>query len=270
MRLLILNGFDRSGTSFIGGLLSRHPQINYFFQPFSSTEIHRTQYQIWGSGYRAPAVKSFIRAIQDGRIEQGFITSDWFGRFSNYDLDGGRPVGIIKETKLHTKIDWLKNAFPEVAIYGIWRDPRAVLCSLLRNGFHLKWYGEPAFEATRALIRKDQRLDRFEPFLHEPLGEEARMALTFAARTQLMVSSLGPECWLRYEDVLTQPDEVLNGFCKQHGLDEFRFSDWCKDDYNVIGLPYQRQDVWKDYFRNGVPTQVSRIFNSLQPVLDAA
>ena len=270
MQLLILNGFDRSGTSFIGGLLSRHPQINYFFQPFSSTEIHKTQYQIWEAGHRAPAVESFIRSMQNGCIEQGFVASDWFDRFSNFDLDGQRALGLIKETKLHTKIDWLRSAFPDVAVYGIWREPRAVLCSLLRNGFHRKWYGDSAFEATCTLIRGDQRLHRFIPFLYEQLAEEARMALTFAVRTQLMVTGLSPECWLRYEEVLADPDEVLNGFCKQFGLDGFRFSDWCNEDYNVVGLPYQRQDLWKDYFHSGVPTQIERIFDSLQPVLDAA
>ncbi|VAW77380.1 hypothetical protein MNBD_GAMMA15-2041 [hydrothermal vent metagenome] len=270
MRLIILNGFDRSGTSLVGGLLSKHPQINYFFQPFSSTEIHKSQYQPWASSEHHPATQSFLQAMQEGRIKRDYIASDWFERFSDYDLENTQSVGIIKETKLHTKIEWLKNTFPDIEVYGIWRNPRAVLCSLIRNGFHEKWYGDEAFEATCTLVREDERLEALLPFLDERLSGEARMALIFAARTQLLMLSLCPDKWLVYEQVLSNPDNILNRFCRGLGLDEFRFSEWCGKDYNVVGLPYQRQDLWKTYFNGTVPVQVEQIIGSMNNVPDAA
>jgi len=269
MQLVVLNGFDRSGTSFIGGMLARHPQVNYFFQPFSSTDIHRAQYEIWGDEDGSPAAESFLRSMREGRIERDFIASDWFDRFSEYDLEDNRGIGIIKETKLHTKIDWLRRTLQGIEIYGIWREPVAVLCSLLRNGFHRKWYGSPAFEKTCSLIRQDERLFMYKQFMNESLGEEARMALIIAVRTQLMISGLGPDKWLVYERVLSDPDDELNRFCRNFGLNEFGFSSRRHKDFNVIGLRYQRQDLWKDYFRDAMPAQVEQILGTINQEPDA-
>ena len=254
----------------VGGLLSKHPEINYYFQPFSSTEVHRTQYETWGAGENHPETESFIRSLREGHIEHNFIASDWFDRFSEYKPDCAGCIGIIKETKLHTKIGWLKSTFPGIEIYGIWRDPRAVLCSLVRNDFHREWYGEAAFQATCTLVREEECLEMFIPFLGARLSEEARMALIFSARTQLMMSELRAENWLVYEDVLADPDQALNRFCKTHGLNEFRFSEWRDRDYNVIGLPYLRQDLWKTCFTGSVLAEIEKITGSIENVPNAA
>ena len=43
---LILNGFDRCGSSAIARVLSKHPDIELIFQPFNSGNIRRIMYQI--------------------------------------------------------------------------------------------------------------------------------------------------------------------------------------------------------------------------------
>ena len=264
MKLLILNGFDRSGTSYIGGLLAQHPEVNYFFQPFSSTEVHKTQFEVWGKGYSAPDSERFLRAIQNGVVDSEFITSDWFDRYSSYSFDVNRKVCLIKDTKLHAKIGWLKGAFPDTTVYGIWRDPRAILYSLLRNEFHIKWYGEPALKKTAEMIRAEPGLECFMEYIERPLSPEAQMALIIAARTRLMLLGLNHDEWLSYEHITVNPDSGLNNLCERLGMSEYDFSKLRDRDYNVTGLPYQHKDLWQSQLSKSVLSHVQPIFDSIQ------
>ena len=270
MKLVILNGFDRSGTSYIGGLLSRHPRINYFFQPFSGTEVHRSQYEVWDENTEAPVDEGFIERLQRGRIDWDYLASDWFKRYSQYAFPACGRAGLIKETKLHTKVRWLKQRFPEIPVYGIWRDPRAVLCSLVRNGFHEKWYGASALENTRRLIATEDSLSGFRPFCDERIDAVQSMALVMAVRSELFAENMDPDKWIIYEQVLDNPDYYLNRFCRKIGLTEYSFSEYSRQNYNASGLPFTKPDLWKDYFNKNEVDRIDRIFGSMKNVANAA
>jgi len=270
MQLVILNGFDRCGSSFVGGLLSRHPRINYFFQPFSSTEMHRTQYEIWDGNRAAPATESFLRALLAGAVQEDYIAADWFARFSEFDLADPQRIGVVKDTKLHTKVGWLKHHFPQVRFYGIWRDPRAILCSLVRNGFHTRWYGEPAYLDTVALIAREPRLAAFSEFACDCRDAVEKMALVVAVRTAAMAAELPAERWLVYEQVQEDPDRHLNAFCRRLGLSRHAFSEHVERDYNVSGLPFRGAQLWREYFARRELCRINRIFQEIDGVATAA
>ena len=270
MRLVILNGFDRCGSSFIGGLLSRHPQINYFFQPFSRTEVHRTQYEPWGETTSAPATEAFLQSLLAGTVDHDYIASDWFRRFSDFDLGDTRRIGLIKDTKLHTKMAWLKHRFPEVQLYGIRRNPRAILCSLVRNGFHTRWYGEPAYRKTLELLAGDARLATFATVAGTCRSTVEKTALVIAVRTALMTMELDDDQWLAYEQVQEDPDRVLNAFCDRLGLPRYRFSAFARRDYNASGLPFRGAGLWRDYFSDSELAGINRIFERIDHVARAA
>jgi hypothetical protein len=269
MELIILNGFDRSGSSFIGGLLSRHPVVNYFFQPFSSTEVHEAQYEPWIDEAH-PATEGFLKGLQQGRIDNGFIASSWFGKFSEYSLDDAGRVGLIKETKLHTKIGWLRKRFPDIPVYGIWREPKAVLCSLVRNGFHEKWYGETAYRAATKLITELPGLESFQRFLLWELDTVEKMALVIAVRSECMAMHLEQNHWINYEKVRCDPDYYLNEFCRGVGLPEHRFSDAADSDFNVVGLPYSGIDTWQHFFSSAHLRRIESIFGAINHAGNAA
>ncbi|MCO6412057.1 MAG: sulfotransferase [Thiogranum sp.] len=269
MKLIIVNGFDRSGSSFIGGLLSRHPAINYFFQPFSSTEAHKAQYELW-TDEPHPATEKFLNELQQGRIDHDFIASSWFARFSDYSLDDSARVGLIKETKLHTKIGWLRKRFPDIPVYGIWREPKAVLCSLVRNGFHEKWYGENAYRAVSRLIAELPGLEPFSKFLSWKMDAVEKMALVIAVRSECMAMHLGPEQWINYEQVCRDPDRYLNAFCREIGLPEHRFSDAAGKDFNVVGLPYPGIETWPHFFSFAHLRRIEPIFGAIHHACNAA
>lgn len=270
MKLLVINGFDRSGSSFIGGLLSQHPQVNYYFQPFSSTWIHKTQFEVWDRHFSAPAPEKFLHDLQAGSVDREYPESDWFDRYSNYEINGTKSIALIKETKLHTKIGWLKAAFPEAMVYGIWRDPRAILFSLVRNRFHLKWYGGESFEQVSRLIRSEPRLGGFVEFLQRPLSAEARMALIVAVRTRIMASELEQKEWLIYERIAEEPNAGLQQLCARLGLSDYDFSSLTGKDYNVIGLPFRNRDMWKQHLPQRLVAEVQPIFDSIQYEINVA
>lgn len=262
MRVLIINGFDRCGSSMIGGLLSRHPGVAYFFQPLSSTEVHRTQYEVWGADHQAPDTESFFRGILNGRLDAGFIAADWFRRHSTASQICPDRLNVIKETKLHFKIDWLRARFPQIAILGIRRDPRAIVCSLMRNDFYRKWYGEAAFDSVCRVIGSDPALGSLRPFLAAPLADADKMAMIVAARTRHMSDRLPPGDWIVYEDVLANPNAALGDLARRFGLAPFDFSPFLGEDYNVIGRPFESPHIWRSYFSAEQVMRLDEIFDA--------
>ncbi len=140
-KLTICTGYDRSGTSLISKLLSKHPEINLLFQPFNSTEIVETNWDICATSHVAPDTELFVARLLNGYIDTGYIKSHWFYKHStSYEVDLDR-INLIKDTNCHFKLEWLKSKFPDIGFWGTWRDPLAIMCSLVRNDFHKTWYG---------------------------------------------------------------------------------------------------------------------------------
>jgi hypothetical protein len=154
-RVAILCGFDRSGSSMVAKVLARHPQVECFFQPDNETVFHRTHFEHWPSDHRQPDAEAFFEKLLAGELDWGFIAADWFKRHSTSVKVKPGKLHLIKSTKLHMKVEWLAARFPRIPFYAVHRDPRAILCSLLRNDFYRTWYGESAFQAAAAAIDRE-------------------------------------------------------------------------------------------------------------------
>ena len=245
----------------IGGLLSRHPRIAYLFQPFSSTEVHRTQFEIWRSEHRAPGTEQFFSGLLQGKLDRSYIASDWFEKHSTSLQVEPDKLNLIKETKLHFKIEWIKARFPQIAILGIRRDPRAIVCSLMRNDFYAKWYGAKAFAAAARTVSSEPALASLVPLFDGSLSDTEKMALIVAARTRYMVDRLPASDWIAYEDVLEDPNRALGGILERFGLAAFDFSNGLRDDFNVIGKPFESPDLWQGYFSADQIRRLDAIFH---------
>lgn len=263
-RVALLNGFDRSGTSFVGGLLAKHPAVNYLYQPFSRTEVHLTHNVVWQRDHTAPATERFLSELLLGRLDHSYIAAFYLERFSTSTEVAAGKLNLIKETKWHFKIDWLQHKFPELRIYGIWRDPRGILCSLVRNDFHRKWYGGPEFTDIAKTIRQLDALIPWRPFLDKPLNDVLKMAVIVAARTQMMSLWIPTGNWVIYEDVVADPDRGLQPLTRQETLSRFDFRRFRDEDFNVVGHRFEQTHRWQTFFSSSDLAEIDAVFRPLQ------
>lgn len=248
-KFAVVNGFDRSGTSMIARLLANHPDVELFFQPFNSTVLHRSQWEYWDHTRSNAEVEDFLTQLINGHVDRDFISSDWFERYSTtLEVVPGK-LHVIKSTKLHFKVDWLTAKFPELKFYAILRDVRAVLCSLLRNDFYERWYGEAAYADLLRYVRKDEQLpDRLREAVESADSDLKKMAAIVGVRTEVMLRAVPRERVIRYGSVLNCPNDTLNGFTSTFGLADFNFAAGIGRDYNVIGKQFGGHDLWKTFF----------------------
>ena len=263
-KIVFIVGFDRCGSSLAAKLLSKHPEINLLFQPFNRTEIQTTQWEIWSPDKRVPNTEAFVDGLLDGYLDKSYLSSDWFYKHStSFEIDTSK-VNLIKDTKFHFKIQWLKTRYPEIDFWGIWRDPRGIVCSLMRNDFYQKWYGENDFRVVKALIEKETLFEQYRRFLDHLLNDTEKMALLVAVRTHYMAVNLVSENWLVYEDILCDANRALAPFFKNCKLNGFDVSKHIREDANVIGQPFKKSDLWKEYFSNDQIVRLNDMFNILE------
>jgi hypothetical protein len=245
-RVAILIGFDRSGSSMVSRLLARHPRVNLLFQPFNSTEVHRAQWKPWAPDHRSPATEAFLESLLEGELDASYLASDWFAKHSSsasVDPDG---INLVKDTKLHFQVEWLKQRFPSIELLGLWRDPRGITCSLVRNDFHRTWYGDAAFRAVDRLLEERPELERFRALRAECSNDLRRMALGVAVRTDALFRALDRDRRIVYEDVVRDPEGELNRVAGRFGLEPFPFGAHAGEDFNVAGAPFLRADLWRE------------------------
>ncbi len=266
MQLLFLNGFDRCGSSMIGGLLAKHPDVAYFFQPFNRTEVHQTQYELWAAEQRFPETERFLRGLLEGRVHAEFLGADLFEKFSTAKAPRANALNVVKETKLHFKAAWLQARFPGIALHGMWRDPRGILCSLLRNGFGDGWYGERAFHAISKAIQSTPALSPYRSFLGQPLEDYEKLALVIAARTHVFCQDIAADNWVIYEEVLENAGAVLSSLIRPFGLAPYDFSQHLAHDFNVVGEPSRGSELWRTYFTRTQGQRLDAIFGELEAI----
>jgi hypothetical protein len=260
-QFVILNGFDRSGTSMMAKVLAHHPDIECLFQPFSSTVVHKTQWKYWAPGEDWPEVQAFLDGLLNGEIDRSFIASDWFKNHSTtFDIRSGKTY-VIKDTKLHFKVDWLKENYPSLSIYAIWRTPHGILASLLRNGFYGDWYGDDDYQSLLAYVCTDDALpDNLVAHVERANSDLEKMAAMVAVRTAVMSRSIPKSHTLVYENVLKDAEAEFRKLTDPLGLDPYPFSDHLDQDYNITGKQYRRRDLWKTYFDDEEKGTIDNIF----------
>ena len=239
MRVVFLIGFDRSGTSFIGGALERHPGVRYFCQPDSSSPLHRAQWEYWGPGDGDAASRRFLRRLTEGEVDRGYVVSDWFRRSGcgAYELDPA-AANVVKSTKLHWKVRWLEK-FPGVEVLAVVRDPRATVASLVRNDFHTRWYSRADFDAAARVVASgalpETGLDLTPP---DPSDWVKGLSYLVLVRTAVLCADLGwdPDRMVVYEHACDDPGGHL---CGRLGLAACDLGSSAERDYNIIGRPFE-------------------------------
>ncbi len=262
-RIIFLVGFDRSGTSYISGLLEHHPQVQYYCQPDNGSPLHKAQWEYWNTDDGDAASRRFFQTLERGRIDRSFVNNPWFRRTGcgRFELDP-QSVNVIKSTKLHLKIRWIRQ-FSQVEVLGVIRDPRSVVASLVKNDFHTRWYTERDFQAAQRLASSgklpDVGINLTPPRSPSAIGMMSYLVLL---RTAIMCHDLGwqPEALVRYEASVHSPTEHL---CSRLNLEPCELEMFRERDYNLVGEPFRGTYHRWYTLRSGVRSEVQTLLEPL-------
>lgn len=240
MHVAILTGFDRSGSTAISRALATHPRVELFMQPFNSGPIRRHLYEVMTDDLAGEETISFFNNLAGGYLDRSYIKSPWFESQSTAAQLVPGSVNILKSTLTHFATDWIRTRWPSLHQWIIWRDPIEILASLVRNGFHLKWYND-AFPTLLDTIYS-------VPFLEAILGKTAaeargpveQCAVVIAARVYFQLHYGSREQLIKYSTFVQSPRGGLARFFEYYGLDESIDSNMIvAQDLNLIGAAYQ-------------------------------
>lgn len=228
--LVLLNGFDRSGSSMMAQLLGAHPGAALVFHPFNSTEVHRDQWRIWSPTEAHPSTLGFWNALRQARLDRSYLRSHWHDAHGHWPDTTPHTI-FVKDTKLHFHLDWLRAQVPQLRIQGIWRAPEDILGSLTHNGFHETWYGGEHYQTL--LDHWPVDLEALRSVAARAADAVERMAVMIAARTAWFFARLRPEAVLCYRSIVSNPNELRRVFAE---ATDFDFGPLARRDHNVSGV----------------------------------
>jgi len=264
MSVLILNGFDRCGSSAISRTLSQHPQVELIFQPFNSGSIRSKMYQILSSENASKQDYDFYDGLRSGSIDESYIKSEWYYKYSTTRTIVPRHLHIVKTTINHFTAEWHLENFPEIPLWGIWREPEAILNSILRNSFTDKWYSD-ALEGLKPTLSVCDALKDYLAFIPQLSDHVALTSFFIAVRSHYFFQRIPVENILRYELFATSPSQELGRVCNAFDLEMADFDAFSKHDLNVIGKAYQPKQQEVCEIRD--PQLVNAIFAPLKQMM---
>jgi len=119
-----LHSVPRSGSSWVGAVLSHHPEVNYFFQPLFSTSF--TNQLKTNSSFED--IKYFYSQLSTSK--DSFINQISFGKENKTKNHNASNI-LYKEVRYHHLIQNLLTQDPEIKIIGLVRNPLSTINSWL-------------------------------------------------------------------------------------------------------------------------------------------
>lgn len=258
---VIVNGFDRSGTSAITRLLSSHDKIELIMQPFNSGPVRKRMYQINNRGNMNIEIYNFFNHLSKNYLDEKFIKSQWHYKYSTVRKYKNNQLHIIKTTINHFLQDWMKINFPEIDVWGIWRKPEDIVRSLLTNNFHLKWYKD-GLESIKPTITSESFLKENYAIYFNDLNTEVKVvSFLIAVRTHFFLKHLDKDKLISYDTFFKNPN-YLNKFIKYYAYEGIDFNDKSKQDLNIIGKKMKSKEKYN--FETSDLEFMKRIFTPLK------
>ncbi len=237
----ILNGFDRSGTSAISRTLANHPDIELIMQPFNSGFIRKRMYEIFDEEDENSEAFQFFNGLRNNQIKEEYIHSHWYYKYSTTRQFKPGKIHLIKTTLNHLALKWMRKNYPDIDVWGIWREPQDIVSSIIRNGFYGIWYPEGVREITPTIKKEPELKKNYQPFLNNLDNEFKNTAFLVAVRSHFFFKHLDENNLIVYEDFRGNPNYLWK-FTRYYGLQDKDFTNSAKGDLNITG----KREVHKD------------------------
>ena len=231
---VIINGFDRSGTSAISRTLASHHEIELIMQPFNSGFIKERMYEVFSEQDEESEAHRFFKALENNRLENDIIKSHWHLKYSTTHQFIPGKLHLIKTTINHFAQRWMKDCFPSIDVWGIWREPKDIVSSIIRNGFFGQWYSNGINQIATTLEEVPFLRDHYLTFAKELETDVQKTAFLIAVRTHFFLEYLDSDKLLVYEDFKNDPSH-LTKFKNFYGQESLNFKEIAKIDLNITG-----------------------------------
>jgi hypothetical protein len=258
---ILLNGFDRSGSSAISRTLTTHPEIELIMQPFNSGFIRKKLYQIFDETDKNSEAFQFFEGLRNNEIREEFIHSHWYFNHSTTRKYQPDKIHLIKTTINHFAQKWMKEHFNDIDVWGIWREPQDIVFSIIRNGFFGKWYPEGVKEITPTVLKEPELKNHYQSFINELDNEIKTTSFLLAVRSHFFFRHLDKDKLIVYEDFRDNPNYLWK-FTRYYGLQDKDFSNAAKGDLNIIGKREAHND--NNLFKKNDIDFMNKIFEPLK------
>lgn len=238
---LILNGFDRCGSSVIATALATHPLIELLYHPFNSGSIREKMYQIMADDIASSEDVRFFVELENKQLWKDYIVSPWFEKYSTtQDFIPGK-LHVLKTTLNHLTVRWIHKRFPRIEVWGIWRDPFDILASLVRNAFYAQWYTDALPQIAETLKINSEFPPLFANCLkHIGDSEVKALAVLIATRSYFFFNYLERDKLINYENFKVDPNTELNKISRYFEIEKYSVDTLMDEDHNIVGLSYEK------------------------------
>lgn len=262
-KFVLLNSFDRSGSTLLCYVLSQHPEMETLFNPFNSS-VFRQEFMSYWDQFDSSELQDEGRRLVNNVLQGDFATIKsrvFFNNSSTLSLSED-SVHVIKTTNFHLKLDWFRRNFEAIPIFALIRNPLGILCSLVRNAFHTEWYGGWAFNSLGTFIRDSNVYSNQEKsILLAAKGEVEQMAVVIGVLNAEMLKRIPSEFIIRYENLLSNTNEELYRFATFLGLSQFDFSPFVQETVNSSGKQFEGGAIYRKFFSQDEIERFVGLFN---------
>ncbi len=229
---VIINGFDRSGTSAISKILSSHEDVELIMQPFNSGIIRENMYKPFNEPDTNEAYK-FLEGLLNQDIKEEYIHSHWHFNHSTVKEFHQDKLHLIKTTINHFAQLWVKKKFPTIDVWGIWRKPENIISSIFANDFYGKWYSN-AIEEIAPTVKNEPILCNFYKYIALLDSDVKRAAFLLTVRSYYFLYHLDSDKLLDFE-LFKDDTTYLKKFTSYYSLQVHNTKDISNLDLNIIG-----------------------------------
>ena len=193
-------------------------------------------YESWGINYENEKAYRFMKAFSENKIPNSQIRSHWHKIFSTTQTFKDNKLHLVKTTINHMLQKWMMANFPNLHVWGIWRNPIKILESIITNNFQEQWYAN-ALEELKPALDEVEFLKEYKDFL-PLLDDEIKItAFLIAVRSHFFLQFLEDDKLINYED-FKEDANSLQRFLGYYNLSHFAFKNE-KKDLNIIGKQLQ-------------------------------
>jgi hypothetical protein len=229
MKVTLVVGCARSGTSILGELIASHPDVMYVFEAVT----------IWEQGG--------MGENESHRLTAAHATPDIKEAIHRWAETTGRDALMLVEKSPRNilRIPYVREIFPQARIIHIVRDGRDVACSMVPGCGRDEW--------------SHLRPPSWKTFFDRYSGP-TRCAIAWKEIMEIGLQDLAnvPHVQIRYEDLIASPESVARQIFDYMGLDmRSTVGDFCRRISNDTASPHhaRHQDHW---YRNDHEVRIGR------------